>query len=92
MTAWHSYMTQVMIGPMSPAMARNLGFSAEGCPYRGSLVCLRCPFEPAAECEYRCVAKSNGGPYPRRPDCEHRAYCKCGWDQTVRLRAWGLVG
>ena len=50
-----------------------------GCQYRGTTVCYQCPFEPRAICDYHCQP------------CEHRGYCKCGWDQMTRLRAWGLV-
>ena len=93
MSGWHwdSYTTRTMIGALTPPMAASLGFSREGCPYRGSLICHECPFAPPVECEYRCIQKSNGG-RAKRVDCEHRYRCKCGFDQTGTLRAMGLVG
>ena len=74
------YNTQLYNGIASSAMLKNLGMSVIGCPYRGTTTCHRCPWEPVAECSYLCDR------------CEHGAYCKCGHDQTVRLRAWGVVG
>jgi len=92
MTAWHQYMTRTMIGPMSAPMARSLGFSPAGCPYRGSLTCLTCPLAPriAALCDYKCVTRGSGR-LSVASDCGHRGYCPCGHDQTVRLEAWGMV-
>ena len=67
-------------GPIdSLKMARAVGVSLVGCPYRGTMTCWVCPLAPVEECDYKCDS------------CEHRAYCKCGWDQTERLQAWGLV-
>ena len=83
---WEGYTTRLMSGHLSPPMAANLGFSLEGCAYRGSLVCLRCPFQPAAECDYRCATGNR-----TRVNCPERYRCKCGWDQTGTLAAMGLV-
>ena len=72
---------------------RNLGLSVEGCPYRGTTVCVKCPFSansPPALCDWRCVERRVNGSAPK-VYCEHRAYCKCGYDQTGTLRAMGLV-
>ena len=77
--------TVVFNGKWRPSFEAKLGMPEAGCPYRGTTVCHECPFEPAALCDYRC--KSAGG----HSVCEHRAVCKCGWDQTERLKAWGLV-
>jgi hypothetical protein len=92
MAGWHQhYTTQLMIGPVyTLGKASSLGMSLEGCPYRGTLTCLRCEFAPVTECGYKCVIKTSGRG-ATSVDCEWRAVCKCGWDQTEQLRAWGLV-
>ena len=59
-----------------------------GCPYRGTMTCWRCTFEPVVECDYQCVVRTND---KSRIDCEDRYRCKCGWDQTGTLAAMGLV-
>ena len=93
MTAWRCYMTRTMIGPLSAPMAKSLGFSPAGCPYRGSLVCLRCPLAEriAAICDYKCAVAVKGSNGRLLNECEHRGYCPCGHDQTGRLEAWGLA-
>jgi hypothetical protein len=94
MTTWRYYETKTMIGAVeSLTMARAIGVSFAGCPYRGTPTCHDCPLAPriAALCDYRCTYSSGAGRNSRPVDCEHRAYCKCGHDQTARLRSWGLV-
>ena len=73
-------------GPLVPRLCNILGMSKRGCPYRGTTVCYECPFEPVALCDYRCQGEGRWG-----VACEHLAWCKCGHDQTMRLRGWGLV-
>jgi len=79
-------------GPIKKGMCRSLEVSFAGCPYRGTSVCTKCPFEPVAECTYMCLKAGGNGAKRWDVPCEHRAVCKCGWDQTARLQAWGLVG
>ena len=66
-------------GPMSLAMMLSMGLSKQGCPYSGTTTCYKCPWHPPVECQYVCSR------------CDHRAGCKCGWDQTGTLQAMGLV-
>ena len=73
-------------GALTPRQCNILGMSKKGCPWRGTSVCHKCPYQPVALCDYRCQGVGRWG-----PDCEHRGYCKCGHDQTHRLEAWGLV-
>jgi len=72
-------------GRWHKSFTAQLNMTRYGCPYRGTTVCHECPLEPAAVCDWRCRSKM--GVY----ECEHRPYCKCGHDQTERLRSWGLV-
>ena len=72
-------------GPWQPFFVGALSMSKAGCPYRGTSVCTRCPLSPPVLCEYQCTRTR------QLLDCEHRGYCKCGHDQTERLRAWGLI-
>ena len=74
-------------GPLGPRMCNILGMSKAGCPYRGTSICHQCPFEPITECDYRCQGVGRWG-----VDCDHRYCCRCGWDQTERLRDLGIVG
>jgi len=69
-------------GPLTTSRSR--GFGTVGCPWRGTTTCFDCPYEPAALCDYKCRQSAWA-------ECEHRAYCKCGHDQTHRLKAWELV-
>jgi hypothetical protein len=66
-------------GPMDPTQSRILGMSKAGCPYRGTVTCYQCSFEPVMECDYNC------GP------CAERHRCRCGHDQTLLLETRGLV-
>ena len=68
-------------GPYSPSLGSIGIISKTGCPYRGTTVCLVCPLgeQIAAVCDYNCYF------------CEHKHTCKCGHDQTLRLKAWGLI-
>ena len=82
------YHLQSRIGndALRPGCLNTLGMSLEGCAYRGTVICHRCPLaehNPPVVCDYRCQI--------RNVDCEHRAGCKCGHDQTARLRAGRLV-
>jgi len=72
-------------GAWRPGFVNSMGISKAGCPYRGTTVCHDCPFEPAAVCDYRC--RSAAG----QIECEHRAECPCGWDQTAYLQERGLI-
>ena len=84
MTTLDQYIdSRIYNGTIWASLWKNMAMSEAGCPYRGTSVCHSCKFEPAALCEYRCRIRIS--------DCEWRAVCKCGWDQTERLRAWGLV-
>ena len=73
-------------GALTEQHCNILGMSKKGCPWRGTSVCHKCPFEPVDLCDYRCQGVGRWG-----VDCEHRYRCRCGWDQTHRLEAWGLV-
>ena len=55
-------------GPYSPSLGAMGVLSENGCPYRGTTVCHKCPFaeQVAAMCDYICYF------------CEHRDRCKCG--------------
>ena len=72
-------------GAWRPSFVNSMGISKAGCPYRGTVVCHSCPFEPAAVCDYRC--RSAAG----QIECEHKAECPCGWDQTAYLQERGLI-
>ena len=88
MTEVYYYDTALLCtAPVSAWLANKCGMSIAGCPYRGTLLCFDCPLAPriAAICDYRCTSSK------WHTDCEHRAYCTCGHDQTVRLQAWGMV-
>ena len=89
MATWRLGRTEIPITTKN--RANTLGVSLEGCPYRGTLVCLTCYYSPPVECDYRCIQKHRKG-QPVGLPCEHRFECRCGHDQTERLRAWGLVG
>jgi hypothetical protein len=67
-------------GLIKPWMAKDLGLGLVGCAYRGSLVCLQCPWAPLQECDWNCGK------------CDSRALCKCGQTgQEQRIaRALGL--
>lgn len=94
-TPLDSYIDGILYnGRIKPWFARGIGISAAGCPYRGTTVCTRCPLAPrvATLCDYQCSYIKRRKNLPGvRVDCEHRAYCPCGHDQTERLRMWGLV-
>ena len=77
--------TQIYNGRWHPSFTAQLNMTKYGCPYRGTTVCHDCPFEPAAVCDYRC--RSAAG----QIECEHRAECPCGWDQTACLQERGLI-
>ena len=88
MTSVAYYDTDLMCtAPVNGWIANKCGMSVAGCQYRGTLLCLNCPLAPriAAICNYRCTSSK------WHTDCEHRAYCPCGHDQTVRLESWGLI-
>ena len=84
--------TRPFNGRVDAQYERMMGISADGCPYRGTSVCARCPLASRVGdiCEYKCTRRSRKKGRPI-VSCEHRAHCPCGWDQTERLRAWGLV-
>ena len=77
--------------PTSPEDARNMGISWLGCPYRGTTVCLDCYFTPAALCTWKCARLINGTRRKALVECRYRSECRCGHDQTARLKAWGLI-
>jgi hypothetical protein len=70
-------------GRLTPATAKQCGFSAVGCAYRGSLLCARCPWGRLFalwECEYKCHR------------CEHHM-CPCGYDLlTGMIERWFGIG
>jgi len=76
---------EIYNGTVKTYFRNSMGYSLEGCPFRGTSTCTRCPLSPPVECGYNC--RSWNG----KKDCGHRSYCKCGHDQTVRLQMWGLV-
>ncbi|MBC7249304.1 MAG: hypothetical protein H5T62_03395 [Anaerolineae bacterium] len=53
-------------GPLTGNLARVLGISLQGCPWRGSLHCLSCEKTPARLCNYQCNS------------CPDRDWCPCG--------------
>lgn len=59
--------------------AHRVGISFAGCPYRGTMTCWLCTFEPVKECGYQCG------------DCPERYRCKCGWDRTEMLKTMELI-
>ena len=86
MTTLKQYLTSnIYNGRYLSSFDGKLNMSPAGCPYRGTTVCIKCPLSPPELCDYRCQSRR------ARVDCEHRAYCKCGHDQTHRLKAWGLI-
>ena len=68
-------------GASRPSLVACGVTSKIGCPWKGTTVCLECPLgeQVAAECDWACG------------HCEHRATCKCAFDQSARLKAWGLI-
>lgn len=61
---------ELAAGKLELKIAKRIGISRYGCKWRGSPVCLRCPFADriARLCDYQCGR------------CEDRERCPCGQD------------
>jgi len=68
-------------GLLTESKAKALGMGAVGCAFRGSLICLRCPYPPKRKCDWWCSR------------CVERALCKCAQPgQEIRIaRDLGLT-
>ena len=78
MTHWCYLDTVDYNGPLK---SNGSILSRRGCPYRGTTVCFSCPFAECIPvvCDYGCAT------------CEHRAGCKCGYDQSSTLLTMGVI-
>lgn len=74
--------------PFTEQRAREIGASfPEGCPWRGSYICLECPLAENCDtdCKWQCVSGKGKEP------CPERQYCPCGDDQTGVLFSYGAI-
>jgi hypothetical protein len=54
---------KLALAPLTVHMSQMLGMGTVGCAYRGSEICLICPYasKVALECDWRCWQCTSGG-------------------------------